>query len=301
MKGMVRRLSLAAVSVLVGVSFSSASTELEKIMKERGLTQEDLLAAAKTYTPSGGRDKYIVFSSGGQSGQIMVYGVPSMRILKYIGVFTPEPWQGWGYDDDTKKVLAEGNIRGKKITWGDTHHPALSETNGKYDGKWLVINDKANPRLAVIDLKDFVTKQIVVNPVFKSDHGGAFFTPNSEYILEACQYGAPFDNNYHPMEEFKETYRGGVTVWKFDPKIGRIKPKESFTIEMPPYMQDFQMPVKRQVMVGDLQTLSTLKCTQEVSKKDFRHLKQDALEMIQTSYMYIIGKNLLNLQKTQKM
>ncbi len=129
----------------------------------------------------------------------MVYGVPSMRILKYIGVFTPEPWQGWGYDDDTKKILAEGKIRGKQITWGDTHHPGLSETNGKYDGKWLVINDKANPRIAVIDLSDFVTKQIVVNPVFKSDHGGAFFTPNSEYIIEACQYGAPLDNNYSPV------------------------------------------------------------------------------------------------------
>ncbi|SFV63643.1 Nitrous-oxide reductase [hydrothermal vent metagenome] len=211
---------------------------LDKVMKERGLTQADLLAAAKTYTPSGGRDKYIVFSSGGQSGQIMVYGVPSMRILKYIGVFTPEPWQGWGYDDDTKKVLAEGNIRGKKITWGDTHHPALSETNGKYDGKWLIINDKANPRLAVIDLNDFVTKQIVVNPVFKSDHGGAFFTPDSKYILEACQYGAPLDNNYHPMDEYKETYRGGVTVWSFDHDKGRIQPDKSFTIEMPPYMQD---------------------------------------------------------------
>jgi len=229
---------MVAIGTMVGVSMASASSELEKVMKERGLTQQDLLAAAKTYTPSGGRDKYIVFSSGGQSGQIMVYGVPSMRILKYIGVFTPEPWQGWGYDDDTKKVLAQGNIRGKEITWGDTHHPAISETDGKYDGKWLVINDKANPRIAVIDLSDFVTKQIVVNPVFKSDHGGAFFTPNSEYILEACQYGAPFDNNYHPIEEYKETYRGGVTVWKFDHENGKIIPEKSFTIEMPPYMQD---------------------------------------------------------------
>ncbi len=238
MKSIVKKLSLIAIGAMVGVTLGNASTELEKVMKERGLSQEDLLAAAKTYTPSGGRDKYIVFSSGGQSGQVIVYGVPSMRILKYIGVFTPEPWQGWGYDDDTKKILAQGNIRGKKITWGDTHHPAISETDGVYDGKWLAINDKANPRIAIIDLSDFVTKQIVVNPVFKSDHGGAFFTPNSEYIIEACQYGAPFDNNYHPIEEYKETYRGGVTMWKFDHKAGRIQADKSFTIEMPPYMQD---------------------------------------------------------------
>ena len=72
---------------------------LEEVMKARGLTQADMLAAAKTYTPTGKIDEYVVFSSGGQSGQVIVYGVPSMRILKYIAVFTPEPWQGYGYGD----------------------------------------------------------------------------------------------------------------------------------------------------------------------------------------------------------
>ena len=229
---------IVGTSLVATVASATIGGELQKVMKARGLTENDVIHAAKTYTPSGGRDEFIVFSSGGQSGQVIVYGVPTMRILKYIAVFTPEPWQGYGYDEDSKKILREGNIRGREINWGDTHHPGLSEKDGKYDGKWLVINDKANPRIAVIDLKDFETKQIVVNPVFKSEHGGSFFTPNSEYIIEACQYAAPFDNNYHPIEEYKETYRGGVTLWKFDPKIGRIKPKESFVLELPPYMQD---------------------------------------------------------------
>lgn len=233
-----RLTSLLLGTSLVATIASASGGELEKVMKARGLTENDIIHAAKTYTPSGGRDEFMIFSSGGQSGQMMVYGVPSMKILKYIGVFTPEPWQGYGYDEESKKVLREGNIRGKEITWGDTHHPALSETKGVYDGKWLVINDKANPRIAVLDLNDFETKQIVVNPVFKSDHGGAFFTPNSEYILEASQYAAPFDNNYHPIEEYKETYRGGITFWKFNPKIGRINQKKSFVLELPPYMQD---------------------------------------------------------------
>jgi len=230
-------------TLLLGTSLAATMAsanggELEKVMKARGLTENDIIHAAKTYTPSGGRDEFMIFSSGGQSGQMMVYGVPSMKILKYIGVFTPEPWQGYGYDEESKKVLRQGNIRGREINWGDTHHPALSETNGVYDGKWLVINDKANPRIAVIDLNDFETKQIVVNPVFKSDHGGAFFTQNSEYILEASQYAAPFDNNYHPIEEYKETYRGGITFWKFNNEKGRINQKKSFVLELPPYMQD---------------------------------------------------------------
>ena len=238
MKNPISKLSSLVLGTSLLATMASGSSELEKVMKARGLTQQDIVRAAKTYLPSGARDKYLVFSSGGQSGQILVYGVPSMKILKYIAVFTPEPWQGYGFDEESKKVLRQGNIRGREINWGDTHHPALSETDGNYDGKWLVIQDKANPRVAVIDLEDFETKQIVVNPVLKSDHGGAFFTQNSDYIIEACQYAAPFDNNYHPIEEYKETYRGGATMWKFNHKTGRISTKDSFTIEFPPYMQD---------------------------------------------------------------
>ncbi len=234
-----------ALSVLVaaglGLSVATGATaaaDLQQVMKARGLTQKDLLAAAKTYTPSGGRDEYIVFSSGGQSGQVIVYGIPSMRILKYIGVFTPEPWQGYGYEEESKAVLAQGMIDGKQITFGDTHHPAISETNGEYDGQYLFINDKANPRIAVIDLHDFETKQIVVNPVFRNAHGGAFVSPNTDYVIEAAQYPAPFEREFVPLEQFNDRYRGGMTYWKFDRKKGRLDPSQSFTVMAPPYSQD---------------------------------------------------------------
>ncbi len=230
--------------VAAGIGFGAATSawaaeSLQDVMKRRGLSQQDLLAASKTYVPTGKRDEFVVFSSGGQSGQVIVYGIPSMRILKYIGVFTPEPWQGYGFDENSKAVLRQGNIDGKEINWGDTHHPAISETEGKYDGQFLFINDKANPRLAVIDLRDFETKQIVVNPIYKSEHGGAFVTPNTDYVIEAAQYAAPLENKkFYPLEEFNEKYRGGVTYWKFDRKEGRLDPKKSFSLELPPYSQD---------------------------------------------------------------
>ncbi len=230
---------LLGTTLALGAGTSAWSTEsLQEVMKRRGLTEKDLLAAAKTYTPTGGRDEYLAFSSGGQSGQVIVYGIPSMRILKYIGVFTPEPWQGYGFDDESKAVLRQGNIQGKEINYGDTHHPAISETNGDYDGQYLFINDKANPRVAVIDLHDFETKQIVVNPVFKSQHGGVFVSPNTEYAMTAAQYAAPYENEYVPLEQFNERYRGGMTYWKFDRKKGRIDPSQSFTVMAPPYSQD---------------------------------------------------------------
>ena len=206
MKNFTKISSLLLSGAITATVAGAAESSLQKVMKERGLSEQDVVRAAKTYNPTGVKDKYVIFSSGGQSGQVIVYGVPSMRILKYIAVFTPEPWQGYGYDKDSLKILRQGNIRGREINWGDTHHPALSEIEGKYDGKWLAINDKANPRIAVIDLEDFETKQIVPNPVFKSNHGGAFFTPNSEYIIEASQYAAPYDNTYHAIEAVSYTH-----------------------------------------------------------------------------------------------
>ncbi len=240
MKPRLKTLSKAVIGVGLGLGLATsavAGQTLQEVMKERGLTEKDILAAAKTYTPTGGRDEYLAFSSGGQSGHVIVYGVPSMRILKYIGVFTPEPWQGYGFDDESKKVLEMDNP-GMKIQFGDTHHPAFSETDGEYDGRFLFINDKANPRIAVIDLHDFETKQIVANPFFKSEHGGAFVTPNSEYIMSAAQYAAPLDDGFVPLSDFNDKYRGGVTYWKFDNKKGRIDKANSFTFELPPYSQD---------------------------------------------------------------
>ena len=226
-------------SVLFAASAQcAADSDLERVMKERNLSEKDVLAAAKTYQPTGRKDDYMVFSSGGQSGQVIVYGVPSMRIYKYIGVFTPEPWQGYGFDEESKAVLRSGSINGKEINWGDTHHPNFSEKNGEYVGDYLFINDKANPRIAVINLSDFETTQIVVNPVIKSDHGGSFVTPNTEYVIETSQYAAPFDNDWHPIEEYQAVYRGAVTLWKFDYDKGKIDVNKSFSLELPPYMQD---------------------------------------------------------------
>ena len=200
---MIRQFASAALtsvflSALLLSSAAPAAESLQQVLKRRGLTQENLLSAAKTYVPTGGREEFIVFSSGGQSGHVIVYGIPSMRILKYIAVFSPEPWQGYGFEDESKVVLNQGRINGRDITWGDTHHPAASETNGDYDGQFLFINDKANPRLAVIDLHDFETKQIVVNPIFQSEHGGAFVSENTEYVIEAAQYAAPLGGAYSP-------------------------------------------------------------------------------------------------------
>lgn len=221
-----------------GGTVTGLSADAAAIASERGLSPADVAAALKTYVPSGKLDEAVMFASGGHSGQVIAIGIPSMRILKNIGVFTPESWQGWGYSDETRAVLEEGSVEGQLLTWGDTHHPNISETNGEYDGEYLFINDKANARIAVVDLKDWETKQIVKNPLTLSNHGATFIDPNTNYIFEASQYAMPWTGEYAWMDEYQEKFRGSLTAWKFDRAKGRIDVEQSFAIELPPYWQD---------------------------------------------------------------
>jgi len=225
-------------SDLDAASTAGAGDEIRALMEARGLSEADVSAALKTFTPTGKRDDYIIFASGGHGGNLILIGVPSMRILKYVGVFTPEPWQGWGFDEESKRILKEGSRDGHTITWGDMHHPALSETAGDYDGQFVFVNDKANARVAVINLKDFMTTQIVASELIESDHGSTFVTPNTEYVIETAQFATPLGGGYAPLDQYNDAYRGAVILWHFDRDQGRLIEEKSFAIELPPYMQD---------------------------------------------------------------
>lgn len=240
--------SLAAVSgcgrgMQGGVSPSVAGlpTEANRLIRERGLAPDDVTAALATFMPTGKHDDYVMFASGGHGGQVLAIGLPSMRLLRSIAVFTPEPWQGYGYGVKETALPPQNQSAGigrGPLGWGDTHHPALSETNGEYDGQFLFINDKPNGRVGVVDLRDLETKQIVANPVFNNNHGSTLVTPNTDYVVEGSQYGVPLGHKYAPISQFKEKYRGIMTFWKFDRKAGRIDPARSFAVELPPYGQD---------------------------------------------------------------
>ena len=221
-------------------SGSTGSADLDAIAKDRGLTPEDMKHALKQFVPPGKFDDYVMFASGGHSGQVFAIGMPSMRLLKSIAVFTPEPWQGYGYGADWgDNVLKEGNPAGTDLTWGDTHHPALSETGGEYDGRWLYINDRANGRVGMVDLKDFRTKQVLAVPNIQTSHGGMFVTPNSEYVHVSSKFPEPWPSgSYADLTEYQAKYRGASSWLKIDQATGRIDLSQSFQVELPPYTQD---------------------------------------------------------------
>ena len=254
-------LMLAAAFGACGTRMSGGGqTGLLELAQSRGLSPEDAARALKTFVAPGGRDEYMLFASGGHSGQVHVIGVPSMRLLKTIAVFTPEPWQGYGYGADwSESALGAKTPRGPNagdnpvatgktdLRWGDSHHPALSETDGKYDGRWLYINDRAHGRIGMVDLGDFRTKQVLQVPNLQTSHGGIFATPDTKYVhisskvpaLKAWNTStgktATLDDH---LNRFADIYRGYSTFISVDPKSGRMDLAKSFQIELPPYTQD---------------------------------------------------------------
>ena len=196
---------------------------------ERGDVAE---AAVATYVAPGDTDEYYLFYSGGHSGNVYVAGVPSMRHISTIPVFAPYPATGYGFDKDTKAMLGG-------YTWGDVHHPALSETKGDYDGRWLFVNDNANNRLARIDLRDFKVKQILGPiPNISGYHGGSFVTPNTEYVLAASRFSVPLPKGtYEPIENYATKYNGIVAGVPINPQTGEMT--VGWQILMPPF--DFDL------------------------------------------------------------
>ena len=137
-------------------------------------------AAQQVYVAPGKLDDYYAFLSGGQSGSVFVYGIPSCRFIKEIPIF--EPRAGLGYANNPasetyKRLAATGPL------WGDTHHPVLSQTDGRYDGHGLWINDKANARVAKLDLRTFEVAALKLVPNIQGAHGLAAYLPSSKYIF----------------------------------------------------------------------------------------------------------------------
>lgn len=192
-------------------------------------------AAQKVYVAPGQLDEFYSFVSGGFSGQVSVYGIPSGRLLKVLPVFSVDPETGYGFSEESKPML---NTSHGFVPWGDEHHLSFSQTNGDYDGRWLFANENNTPRVARLDLKTFTTKEIIEIPNSAGNHSSPFITDNSEYVIAGTRFSVPFDdeNGDIPISSYAEKFSGALSFISVNPESGNMA--IDFQLKTPPVNYD---------------------------------------------------------------
>jgi nitrous-oxide reductase len=190
-------------------------------------------AAQKVYVAPGKYDEFYAFMSGGFSGQVAVYGLPSGRLLRVIPVFSQDPQDGYGYNEQTKPMLTTSY---GFVPWDDAHHPELSQTKGVPDGRWLFINGNNTPRVARLNLATMETDEILEIPNSAGNHASPFITENTEYAVAATRFSVPTPQADVSINDYKDKFKGLLTFVKVDSATGHMA--IAFQILMPGFDYD---------------------------------------------------------------
>ncbi len=193
--------------------------------------------AERAYVAPGEHDEFYAFVSGGFSGQLAVYGLPSGRLFKVIPVFSQDAEKAYGYNEETIPML---NTSHGFIPWDDSHHPDISQTNGELDGRWVFINGNNTPRIAKIDLTTFETTEILEIPNSAGNHSSSFVTENTEYVVAGTRFSVPIPQRDMSIKDYKGNFKGALTFISVDPEDGGMDIK--FQILMPGFNYDLSHP-----------------------------------------------------------
>jgi nitrous-oxide reductase len=203
--------------LMLGAVAITASIQSCKMKSAESAVKGD--AASKVYVAPGQYDEYYNFVSGGFSGQVSVYGLPSGRLLKVIPVFSVFPENGYGYSEETRPML---NTTNGEVPWDDQHHLDLSQTNGEQDGRWLFANANNTPRVARIDLTTFKTMEVIQIPNSAGNHSSPFITENTEYVVAGTRFSVPLGDEDVPISSFKQNFHSTASFISVDKTSGQM-------------------------------------------------------------------------------
>ena len=213
-KGWGRRSLLSRTATIAGVAGLAAGGGTVAAMRQ-ALAQRSASHAEVEVRP-GDLDEYYGFSSGGQSGEVRIIGIPSMRELMRIPVFHRDSATGWGLTNESRRILTENLLpesrkflesRGGMFMNGDAHHPHMSFTDGTYDGRYIFVNDKANCRVARIRCDVMKCDKIIEIPNASDIHGlRPQKFPRTGYVFANSEHIIPIPNDGSVLNDDNTKY-----------------------------------------------------------------------------------------------
>ncbi|MCB1908737.1 MAG: nitrous-oxide reductase [Rhodocyclaceae bacterium] len=170
-----RFLNSAALTGLAGAGLATGLTGCQQEQAAAPAPAAAPMAAAASHANDevapGQLDTYYDFCSGGHSGEVRIYGLPSGRLFKRIPVFNMDCLVGWGVTNESKAILGTKPNGTPKYTTGDTHHVHQTYKDGTYDGKYIFVNDKIHGRLARVRMDTMECDKITELPNIQGFHG----------------------------------------------------------------------------------------------------------------------------------
>jgi len=191
-RSMSRRGFMGASAAIGAASVAGVAGLSSTVMTPEAFAKAADEAMANAHIEPGELDEYYGFWSGGQSGEVRILGIPSMRELMRIPVFNIDSATGWGLTDESKRIKGDS----ADMLCGDAHHPHMSMTDGRYNGKYVFINDKANTRVARIRCDIMKVDKMLSVPNVQAIHGlRVQKVPHTQYVFCNAEFRIPQPND----------------------------------------------------------------------------------------------------------